>query len=61
MSEEIDTANKFMVGATSGDRIAIIKIGLNLSRADALNLAAWLVTLADHEDRFPALLETIQR
>lgn len=38
--------NKFMVGA-AGDDVAILALGRKLTKSDALNLAAWLVAIAD--------------
>lgn len=61
--------NKFAVGA-HGDRIVILGLGaiasemnneFGLSRGDALNLAAYLVALADPKDElFPALLRDVR-
>ena len=62
MNNEIDTINMFAVGVCEG-KITIysfIPCGARLPKADALNLAAWLVTLADDKDEFPALLEAVQ-
>lgn len=53
--------NKFLVGVGPGDKISILKpLVLSMTREDALNLAAWLVALADEEGRFPAILEEVQ-
>lgn len=53
MAKEIDTLpignlppEGFMVGAR-GDSIAIMSFGKELTKSQALNLAAWLVALAD--------------
>jgi len=49
--------NKFLVGV-GGDSIAITKpVPPIMSKADALNLAAWLVALADDKEEFRELLE----
>jgi len=52
--------NTFMVGA-QGDDIVILAFGRRLTRAQAINLAAWLVALADwspeHEEFHAALKE----
>ncbi len=68
MTPAVDTANRFMVGL-AGDGIAIrgsaqLIRGLArrpLSKDDALNLAAWLVAMADPTDeRFPAILQAVR-
>ena len=64
-SGEIETFNKFFVGS-SGDKLRIMNLpGLaaGLSHEDALNLAAYLVSMADmsqgHE-RFNAVLAAVE-
>lgn len=43
----IDTSNKFFVGVM-GDNIQMMKpVPQSITKADALNLAAWIVALAD--------------
>jgi predicted phage-related endonuclease len=58
----IDTTNKFVVGMRGDDTLVIAKLRPDylLTKANALNLAAWLVALADHDDEFPALLRAVQ-
>ncbi len=48
----MDTENKFMV-ASQGGQIVMLAPVTRMSKADALNLAAWLVVLADERDEFP--------
>ena len=62
----MDTFNKFGVGS-KGDKIVILRplIGQQLSKEDALNLAAWLATLADMhagepDSEFGRMLEAVQ-
>ena len=55
---DIDTSNKFFVAA-QGDQIVIMRPAQRISHDEALNLAAWLVALADRDDKFPALLEAV--
>jgi hypothetical protein len=43
---EIDATNKFMVGM-NGDSIVVVNFERRMSKKDALNLAAWIVALAD--------------
>jgi len=58
-TKEIDTANKFVVG-NRADAIVIGRPLAVLSKGEALNLAAWLVAIADDRDEFPAILEAIK-
>lgn len=46
MTSEIDTTNKYLVSRRGGD-ILILATNARLSKENALNLAAWLVALAD--------------
>lgn len=62
MADDIDTTNKFMVGVRVDKIIIMMPPRRELSKADALNLAAWLVTLADDEPphKFLSIVEAIQ-
>jgi len=57
----VDATNKFFVGSRA-DGVMILRQPVGpLSQADALNLAAWLVALADpSEDEFPAMLAAVR-
>lgn len=58
-----DTSNKHMVGA-QGQMIRIMGLSapITLGKNDALNLAAWIVALADPLDQeFPELLREIKK
>lgn len=58
----MDTFNKFMVGA-QGDKITLLNIRgpSYLSKDEALNLAAWLVSLADPGgEKFTDMLSAVQ-
>jgi hypothetical protein len=60
----LDTFNKFVVGV-QGDKVTIMNIAPGtipkLSKPEALNLAAWLVSLADPTgDEFHKWLEAVQ-
>lgn len=57
--EPIDTTNRFLVGV-QGEQIAILKLGRSMSKDDALNLAAYLVALADDDGTFPSILAAVQ-
>ena len=56
----MDTANLFAVGSR-GETIMIGRRNIVsvLSKEEALNLAAWLVLIADDRNEFPALLKEI--
>jgi hypothetical protein len=54
----IDTANLFRVGVIGGD-LVVLRPFSRLTRAEALNLAAYLVALADTKEEFPALLKAV--
>lgn len=56
---ELDASNKFMVGV-QGDNVIIMRRFNILTKADALNLAAWLVTLANDNDEFGLMIEKVQ-
>ncbi len=60
MNEEIDTFNRFMVGV-QGNKIVILAWQRWLSKAEALNLAASLVSLADPGgEEFAKIFEAIK-
>lgn len=56
-----DTMNRFIVGLHN-ERITVMAAPRtsDMSYQEALNLAAWLVALADWDDDFPALLEAVR-
>jgi len=66
--EGIDTTNRFAVGVSARDVVAL-KLALRLPPDDALNLAAWLVAMAEAvttlndqtsaRERFNAILEAV--
>jgi hypothetical protein len=55
----IDMMNKFMVGV-QGERISIGNPQPFMSRSDALNLAAWLVAVADLDNEFALVLDKVR-
>jgi hypothetical protein len=61
--KDFDTANRFMVGAQAHGkavRIVLNKLSTILTRDQALNLAAWLVAVADPTQKdFPGMLEEV--
>jgi len=59
---EIDTVNDSLVAAR-GDKVLIMRLRPELSREEALRLAAWLVAIADMSEEnadFKALLKAVQ-
>lgn len=54
-----ETANIFLVGV-KGERIAIQHFKREMTKLEALNLAAYLVTLADDKKEFANILEQVQ-
>lgn len=58
----MDTANRFLVCA-QGDTLVLLRSPQRISKDEALNLAAWLVALADksvdHES-FKQLLDAVE-
>ena len=60
MSEPIDTMNKFLV-ASRGKEICIMRPPLSyISEDDALNLAAYLVSIVGDDDRWEEVLKAVQ-
>ena len=61
MTDVIDTTNRFFV-ASRGDNLLFIKPPLGeFSKEDALNMAAYLVLLAEEDDgEFSTVLECIK-
>ena len=60
MAEEIDTFNKFMVGVGRGGLCFIMPPPPFFSKKDALNMAAWLVALAEEDEgEFDAILKAV--
>lgn len=59
MLQEFDTTNRFLVGRKGAATIIVrVPVG-ELSAADALNLAAWLVALNDDAESFPVILAAV--
>lgn len=58
--DPIETFNRYGVGRR-GARIVIMGLRAELSKDEALNLAAWLVALAEeHDGEFAGLLEAVR-
>lgn len=55
----MDSTNHFWVGARGEEIVIARPIRGALTKEAALNLAAWLVVLADDEDKFPDLLRDV--
>ena len=57
---EINTVNDSIVGAR-GDRVVILNPRREMSKDEALRLAAWIVALAsDDDEEWEALLKAVQ-
>ena len=60
--EEIDTTNWGLVGLSGNNPIVSLRHHLRLSKAEALNLAAYLAIMADDNDgAFDKLRTAIER
>lgn len=57
---EIDTTNYSLVGTNGDDIVFIRPLPQRLTKERALNLAAYLVAMADDNNQFPAILEAVQ-
>ena len=55
-----DTANHFCVSLNADSILCLRPIPQRMTKGEALNLAAWLVAMADDHDDFPALLDAVQ-
>lgn len=56
------TENRFFVGTIGAGQVAILKPPRGaMSRDDALNLAAWLVVLADGKHEITDLVSKVER
>lgn len=51
--------NKFLVGV-AGDAIVVLRPSSQMTKAEALLHAAWLVALADDNNEFSKILEAVQ-
>jgi len=58
--EKISSANDFMVALAPSDNIVIMRRVGPLTKKQALNLAAYLVALADDKNEFSELLERVK-
>jgi hypothetical protein len=55
-----DVFNRFFVGAVAEDIAFMLPIPQRMSKAEALNLAAWIVALADPtREKFDALHKVV--
>jgi hypothetical protein len=60
MDAEIDTFNKHMVGVQGGNIVVLMPPHGPMTKQEAMVFAAWLVTLADHDEQFPKVLAAVQ-
>ena len=59
-NKSIDTTNLHFVGINGFGDISILGFGKQFTRESALNLAAWIVALADRDDEFEKLLKAVR-
>ncbi len=58
---DIDTSNEFIVGAIGDDLTVMLAPRLQrITKDQALRFAAWLVAMADDDNKFPEILKAIQ-
>lgn len=59
--ENVDITNQWLLG-TKGDNIVMLNhnAAINMTRIEALVLAAWLVAMADEDNEFKQILEKVQ-
>ena len=57
--DEDDVFNRCGV-AMRGERVLILSLRAEMSKQEALNLAAWLVALADDDGEFKTLLQAVR-
>lgn len=60
MADELDTSNRFRVGVSGAHIVMLRPPRGSITKEDAINLAAWLVALADDGDKFRATLEAVE-
>lgn len=60
MEDEIDTTNKFLVGAQGGNLVFLRPVPLRLSHQDALVLAAYLVGMVGDDEQWERTLKAVQ-
>lgn len=56
--KKIDVSNPYVVGA-KGDRIVILGMVRDLSKEDALTLAAWIVAIVGDRESFEVILDAV--
>lgn len=56
----MDVSNKFLVSLGGDDVVILRQVPARLSKKDALNLAAYLVAMADDAEEFNELLDAVQ-
>jgi hypothetical protein len=56
-ADDVDTFNRFGVGMRGGERMVILRFHAELSKREAVNLAAWLVAVAGEDDEFKRVLQ----
>lgn len=57
--DQVDTFNHYRVGR-QGERVVILHFHAAISKSEALNLAAWLVTVVGDDEEFARVLQAVQ-
>lgn len=57
--DDDNTFNRCGVGMR-GERVVILRFRAELSKREAVNLAAWIVALADEDEEFKRLLQAVR-
>jgi len=58
--DELNTINDSLVSVAHDGSIVVLRYRVQMSKEEALRLAAYLVALADDHGQFPALLEAVK-
>lgn len=56
----MDNTNKYMVGVRGKEIVIMLPPMGSISKHDALMMAAWIVTLADDDDKFAEYIAAVQ-
>lgn len=60
MADELNTENRYAVGVSGANIVILRPPRGSMSKSDALNLAAWIVALADNDGLFSATLDNVR-
>ena len=60
MAEAIETVNDHLVGIQGGNVVMVLPPTAPMPHEEALRMAAWIVAIADDDDRFGAILAAVR-